>query len=140
MTKTRKVRVLLINQSQWDMLYKNTQYTSGRAADGNDWTTVRRGEIGDFVSCEGDNSQAGCTGCVTYDIGGTEVGIAFTCHEVTNRLGVGVGGDTAWNNMNEHDYEEFTEQIEESSGSISLTFTCQCTAGPVNVCVVYVKG
>ena len=38
--------------------------------------------------------------------------IAFSNHPVGgNQLGVGPGGDVAWNNVSKHDHEQFTKQI-----------------------------
>lgn len=140
MTKTHRVRILIINQSDLDMFHKSNTYFSGRAADGVSWLAVRKGEIGDFLSYEKDYALAGCSGYVTYEIGGTEVSIAFSNPLAgTNKLGVGTGGQAVWDNMTEHEYQEFTEQIPVKSGRTTLTFQCQCTAGPINVCVIYIK-
>ena len=139
MTKTHRVRVLIINQSNLDIFHKSETYFSGRPANEVSWLAVRQGEIGDFLSYERDYSLAGCSGYVTYEIGGTPVSIAFSNPLVgTNKLGVGTGGQAVWDNMTEHDYEDFTERIEVKSGP-TLTFQCQCTAGPTNLCVIYVK-
>ena len=113
MVKVHNVLVKISNKSGFDMTYKDDLYDSGRVANGYSWPkSIPNGDHQDVLSYEKDNSWAGCSGYVTYDMGGVDVTVAFSNPSSgSNKLGVGTNGKGVWDGMNNHDYEPFVVQI-----------------------------
>ena len=66
----------------------------------------------------------------------TDITIAFSNPVVgTNKLGVGTGGKSVWDNMDNHGYAKFYVTID-CCGGTTLQFDCQCTGGNINICTV----
>ena len=101
MTKNHKVRVIIVNKSGLDMIYRDDKYFHGElAASPGKWMDVKNDDVGDFLSNERDYSIVGCSGYVTYGIGDEMVTIAFSNPQVgVNKLNVGTGGEGVWENM-----------------------------------------
>ena len=140
MTKTNKVRVIIVNKSGFDMVYKGDKYVHGEiAVSSHKWMDVMNNDVGDFQSQECDYSPLGCSGYVNYRICDKMVTIAFSNRPlVVNKLDVGTRGEEVWDNMDNQGYEKFERPINVTS-EIGLTFDCQCTPGETNVCVIIVK-
>ena len=121
-----------------DMTYVEYWYDSGRVADGFSWPKIiKPDDERDVLNYERDGSWAGCSGYVTYNMFGTDITIAFSNPSVgSNKLGVGTGGKQVWDNMESHDYQEFTVDIDASNGKTILHFDCKCTGGTTNTCTV----
>ena len=140
MTKKHKVRVIIVNKSGLDMIYKDDKYFHGElAASSRKWMDVKNDDVGDFLSNERDYSMVGCSGYVTYGIGDEMVTIAFSNPQVgVNKLNVGTGGEGVWKNMDNYGYDKFERPIRATS-EIGLTCDCQCTPGETNICAIIVK-
>ena len=112
------------------MKYLGCWYGTGRLADTDEWP--RRIPSGDeitILSYESDFSLAGCSGYVEYEIYETAVTFAFSNPPlVWNKLGVGIGGMSVWEDMDNHDYQSFVVSIPVASGK-KLQFDCKCTPG-----------
>lgn len=121
-----------------DMTYVTDWYDSGRVADGFTWDeTIKPGNEKDVLNYERDWALAGCSGYVTYKMFDTEITFAFSNPSVgTNKLGVGTGGKTVWDDMTSHDYDPFTVNIDVCNGKVNLKFNCRCTSGSTNTCTV----
>lgn len=132
MVKRHVVRLTVENQSGFTMKFKGDWYDSGRLADTYRWPqTIRHDRHMDILSYERDNALAGCSGYTSYDINGTVVTFGFSNPSSgKNKLGVGVGGKTVWDEMSFHDYKEFTVQIPVCS--VTLRFICRCTGSTTN--------
>ena len=132
MVKQHTVRLTVENQSGFTMNFKGDWYSSGRLADTYKWPqTIKDGRHMDILSYERDNSLSGCSGYTKYDINGTIITFAFSNPTSgKNKLGVGIGGKTVWDDMNFHDYREFTIQIPVCS--VNLRFVCKCTGSTTN--------
>ena len=125
-----------------DMTYVADWYDHGRLADGFSWReTIKPGEKRDVLSYEVDWSWAGCSGYVTYRMFDTNITIAFSNPLVgTNKLGVGTGGKSVWDNMSDHDYNGFTVDVADTNDKkVKLKFDCMCTGGRTNICFVNIK-
>lgn len=122
------------------MTYVEDWYVHGRLADGFSWAkTIKPGheELNGVLSYERDGSWVGCSGYVTYKLFDTDITIAFSNPSVgTNKLGVGTGGKTVWDDMTSHDYNPFTVNIDLGNGKVNLKFNCRCTSGSTNICTV----
>lgn len=132
MVKRHVVRLTVENQSGFTMKFKGDWYDSGRLADTYRWPqTVRHDRHMDILSYERDNALSGCSGYTSYDINGTVITFGFSNPSSgKNKVGVGVGGKTVWDEMNFHDYKEFTVVIPVCS--VSLRFVCRCTGSTTN--------
>ena len=137
MGKRHSVVLKLNNQCDHDMIVKTSCFFSGRLSNGFGWPNrIARGD-NQTVSCyERDGSLAGCSGFVTYTMGGTDVTIAFSNPTFgTNTLGVGIAGTLMWGELSNHEYAEFSETITLNDNTI-LVFNCQCSGGATNFCIV----
>ena len=138
MVKTHICRVKIENMTSFHMTYVKDRYDSGRVADGFTWTDVAPFHCSIVDSYERDASPAGCSGYVTYQIGGAEFSIAFSNPVFgRNKLGVGLDGKITLEEMSNHNYELFFEFFRLEGGKM-LQFICQCTGGDVNNCYVKV--
>ena len=139
MVKTHNCVVEIENRTTFHMTYVRDWYDSGRVADGFTWTDVAPGDRSVVSNYERDSSLAGCSGYVTYQIGGSEFSVAFSNPVVgTNKLGVGLDGARTWENMSNHTYMTFVEYVHLGCAVI-LECICQCTGGHVNSCSVKVR-
>lgn len=137
MGKSHSVVLKLSNQTDHEMTLKNSRFFHGRLSNGFGWPKrIARGE-NQTVSCyERDGSLAGCSGFVTYTMGGTDVTIAFSNPAfATNTLSVGITGTIAWGELSNHEYAPFSETITLNDNTI-LVFNCQCSSGGTNFCSV----
>lgn len=136
MVKTHNVLVKISNKSGFDMTYKDDWYDSGRVADGFSWPkSISNDDHQDVLNYERDYSLFGCSGYVTYGMGGVNVTIAFSNPSVgSNKLGVGTDGKGVWDDMDNHDYDPFVVQI--TVGDVRLNFNCKCTGGSTNTATV----
>ena len=139
MVKLHNCHVKIHNNTKSKMTYVRDWYDSGRLADSFSWPQIIESDhTGDTLNYERDWSWAGCSGYVTYEMLGKEITIAFSNPGTgTNKLGVGTDGKNVWDNMENHDYQEFTVNINLDNGSV-LVFTCKCTGGKTNSCDVKV--
>ena len=82
--------------------------------------------------------MAGCSGYVVYEMGGSEITIAFANPSAgRNKLGVGTTGKIVWDDMSSHDYDEFYELI--TIADRKFMFHCQCTGSSTNVCTINIE-
>lgn len=132
MVKTHTVRLTVENHSGFSMNYKGDWFDSGRLADTYSWPeVVTDGRHMDIMCYERDSALAGCSGYTEYEISGTVITFAFSNPLMgKNKLGVGVEGWDVWNEMNYHDYKEFTIEIPVCSST--LKFVCKCTGSTTN--------
>ena len=139
MVKTHNCRVKIENKTMFDMTYVREWYDSGRVADGFAWTDVAPGGHLIVNNYERDSSLlTGCSGYVTYQMIDTEFSIAFSNPYMgTNKLGVGLDGKSTWDDMSNHNYERFVEDVDLGRG-VRLLCICQCTGGDENKCSVEV--
>ena len=139
MVKSHNCLVTISNgQNSSDMTFVKDWYDSGRLADGYSWpTTIKPGDESKVLSYEKDWSWAGCSGYVTYSMFDTDITIAFSNPSAgSNKLGVGTDGKKVWDDMSDHSYNNFTINIDASSGEAKLQFDCKCTEGSTNNCTV----
>lgn len=136
MVKDHNVKLEIRNNSGFDMTYKGDWYDSGRLADTYSWPkSIPSGDHATILSYESDWSAAGCSGYVTYAMGGEQVTIAFSNPSVgTNKLGVGTNGKGVWDHMGDHDYQPFVVQI--TINGARLNFNCKCTGSSTNTATV----
>ena len=138
MVKTHNCRVKIENKTMFRMTYVRDWYGSGRVADGFKWTDIAPDGHLIVNNYERDSALAGCSGYVTYQIGGTEFSIAFSNPSVgKNKLGVGLDGRRTWDSMSYHNYKPFVNDVD-LGGGVILVCICQCTAGDTNHCAVEV--
>ena len=137
--KTHNCQVKIENKTMFLMTYVREWYDSGRVAYGCTWTDVAPGGSLVVNNYERDSSMlTGCSGYVTYRMIDTEFSIAFSNPYIgTNKLGVGLDGQKTWDNMSNHNYEPFVEDVDLGRGQ-KLLCICQCTGGDVNKCSVEV--
>lgn len=137
MVKLHNCLVEITNKTQFPMTYVLDWYDSGRVADGFTWPpTINANDHQTVLSYERDGALAGCSGYVTYNMNDTEVTIAFSNPDIgSNKLGVGTGGKKVWDEMESHDYEDFTQTIVCDNGMILLCY-CKCTGGTTNTCTI----
>lgn len=137
MVKEHNVRVTIVNKSGLPLTYKAAWYDSGRLADTYEWPNMEGHDKADILNYERDNSLAGCSGYVQYEIGGVLIAFGFS-NPVWgwNKLGVGTGGMEVWDNMTDRDYKPFVEKIKVNKGNVELNFNCQCTGGTTNHCTI----
>ena len=120
----------------FQMTYVREWYSSGRVANGFRWTDIASDGHLRINNYERDGALAGCSGYVTYQMGGIEFSIAFSNPSVgTNKLGVGLDGVRTWENMSYHNYEPFIDYVDLGGGLI-LVCNCVCTGGDINHCFV----
>ena len=138
MLRTHSCLVEIQNKTMFPMTYVRDWYGSGQVADECAWTDVSPDDHLIVNNYERDGSLAGCSGYVTYQVCGTEFSIAFS-NPVwgPNKLGVGPDGETTWEDMSNHNYEPFLEDVDLDNG-VNLRCICQCTGGDVNNCTVQV--
>ena len=134
MVKSHNVKVTINNKSGFDMIYKGQWYGSGRVADGFDWSNIKKSETAVILNYESDWSLAGCSGYVQYEISGTLITIAFSNPVIGyNKLNVGDStGSKVWDDMEDHDYRTFVEQIKIKDRDQILYFNCKCSGGITN--------
>ena len=124
-----------------DMTHVTDWYDSGRVADGFSWpNTIKPGQESTVLNYERDWAVTGCSGYVTYRMFDTDITIAFSNPLVgVNKLGVGTGGKSVWDDMSNHGYNEFTVNVDSRNGKAKLQFDCRCTSGATNTCTVNIK-
>lgn len=126
------------NDTIFDMTYVRDWYDCGRVADACAWTDIAPGDYL-VVLNEQDGLLSGCSGYVTYRMSGTEFSIAFSNPLIgTNKLGVGPDGESTWDTMSNHNYQEFVQGVDLGNG-VPLVCYCQCTSGNTNSCVVELR-
>ena len=140
MGKNHSVVLTITNKSGDDMIYKANWFDSGRLSNGFGWPEKIPNGGANEISCyERDGSAAGCSGFVTYTMGGTDLTIAFSNPSVgSNKLGVGTTGGGVWDNMSSHDYGPFTVNIT-LCDTTKLAIVCQCSGGNTNSCTVKIE-
>ena len=136
---SHKVILHIKNGSGHVMTYRTDKFVHGHL-DGSSWPAKIPNAGHPSITCSAlDGSILGCSGYVTYTMGGSEVTIAFSNPEIgTNKLGVGTSGEEVWENMDNHDYQPFQINITLSDGT-QLTFNCKCTGGDTNDCEVRIS-
>lgn len=133
MPKSHVIKITITNQTQLPMKFTQEWFDTGRVADGWSWPDTIQPGGKEIIECyERDNAPTGCSGYVEYDLGGNgNLTIAFSNpYAGKNKLGVGVGGKSVWDNMDAHDYKPFVESI--VLGGKEFTATCDCSGGDVN--------
>ena len=140
MVKSHNVKLNIKSPPGCDMMYVGYWFDSGRVADGFNWPRVISDSNPGVILCyENGNSPGGCSGYVTYKMGGTNITIAFSNPSFgTNKLGVGINGKGVWNDMGNHNYAPFWVDITLADKKV-ITFDCNCTGGTTNVCTVTAK-
>lgn len=104
------------NDTIFDMTYVRDWYDCGRVADACAWTDIAPGDYL-VVLNEQDGFLSGCSGYVTYRMSGTEFSIAFSNPLIgTNKLGVGPDGESTWDTMSNHNYQEFVQGVDLGNG------------------------
>ena len=138
MVKEHNCIIRISNGTKSVFNYVRDWYDSGRLADGYSWPNeIQPSHETNILSYEKDWSWAGCSGYVTYRMYDTEITFAFSNPASgTNKLGVGTGGKSVWDNMENHDYNQFTVKVDASGGKAILQFDCHCTGGSTNICTV----
>lgn len=138
MVKSHNCLVKINNGTKSNMTYVGDWYDSGRLADGFSWPgKIESGQQSTVQSYERDWAIAGCSGYVTYKIFDTDITIAFSNPSVgSNKLGVGTGGWSVWDNMEDHGYNKFSVKIDSRDENAILQFDCRCTGGSTNTCTV----
>ena len=138
MVKIHNCLVQISNGTESDMAYVVDWYDSGRLANGFDWPkTIKPGQQPSILNYERDWALAGCSGYVTYKMFDTDITIGFSNPSAgTNKLGVGTGGKSVWDDMDDHGYNKFTKKISSRDGYAILHLDLQCTGGTTNTCTV----
>ena len=131
MGKSHNVKLKITNLTADVMSYKTHWFDSGCLAEGNSWPQTIT--VDDNILCyESDGSWSGCSGYVTYRIGGTDLTIAFSNPASgSNKMGVGLMVREAWDGMNDHDYKSFVEDFYSSDGTLRTVY-CEVTGGTTN--------
>ncbi len=139
MVKAHNVKLNITNHTAYVMTGKTNWFDSGRVADNWSWPqTISNGEDKTILCYEKNWSWAGCSGYVTYTMGGTDVTIGFSNPgNGTNKLGVGTNGKTVWDHISSHDYKSFVQTVTLQNG-VGLNFVCKCSGGSTNVATVTV--
>ena len=137
MVKTHNVKLDVKNLTSYDMAYADEWFDTGRVADGFSWPEVISFNKPGVILCyESDGSLEGCSGLVTYRMGGSEVTIAFSNPVIgTNKLGIGTGGKGVWYEMENHNYAPFRVNIT-LANKRDVSFECSCTGGTMNTCTI----
>lgn len=141
MPKSHVVKLTIRNQTQLTMTFAGDWFDSGRVADGWSWPkTIAPGGAQTIECYESDWSTAGCSGYAQYSMGERgEVTIAFSNPASgTNKFGVGVGGKSVWENIDDHGYNTFLQEFQ--LGDARFPATCRCTGGDVNDASVIING
>ena len=127
MPKIHSCLVKIQNNSGMGMHFMRDWYDSGRVADGYSWPrTINDGTREDILNYERDWSMVGCSGYVVYEMGGSEVTIAFSNPSVgRNKLGVGITEKSVWDAMSNHGYKDFDVLL--TIADRKLMFHCKCT-------------
>ena len=138
MAKSHVIKLTITNQSGFDLTFVKDWFDSGRLADNESWPkTIKDGDHQTITCYEKDWAMAGCSGYCTYSLNGTEVTIAFSNPASgSNKLGVGIGGNSVWDNMDNHDYKAFVEEFIATGNSYFAD--CKCTGGDVNTATVQI--
>ena len=133
MGKTHNVYLKITNNTDHVMTYKTDWFDSGQLADGYDWPQISAGGGEVKVLCyEKDDSGSGCSGYVTYTMGGTDVTIAFSNPVAgTNKLYVGTNGKGVWDEMGDNNYGRVGFDFYLSNGVRKVAF-CKCSGGSTN--------
>lgn len=136
MAKTHVVKLTITNNTGYTMSNPTSWFDSGRVADGwNIPTTISPGTTQVVEMYELDSSLAGCSGFISYTMNAAVVTIAFSNPvSGSNKLGCGNGTKSVWDNMDNHDYEPFTETF--TINSVGFTANESCTEGDVNQATV----
>ncbi len=123
MVKDHNVKLTITNRCDYTMTYKTDWFDSGRLADSWSWPrTIAKGDTTVILCLEKDWSLAGCSGYVTYTMGGTDVTIGFSNPSSGyNKLGVGTDGKKVWNDMSNYSYKSFVETVTLQKG-VGLNF------------------
>ena len=139
MVKWYNVLVKIHNSSGLAMTYQSKWYNNGREANGFPWPDkICDGSEVSVLNYESDWSLVGCSGYVTYQMGGTMITIAFSNPVAGyNKLGVGTNGQGVWENMGSP-YESITERITLANNTV-LAFTLHCTGSDVNTADVFIN-
>ncbi|XP_057308797.1 uncharacterized protein LOC130647085 [Hydractinia symbiolongicarpus] len=134
MVKQHNIKLNIQNNTSFTMTYHSDYFESGRLADSFSWPKVINTSGQDTVLCyERDWSFAGCSGFVQFNMNGSVVTIAFSNPLVgCNKLNVGAGynGIAVWEEMSNHDYQEF--KINLKVGEVPITATCKCSFDTTN--------
>ena len=133
MGKTHNVYLKITNNTDHVMTYKTDWFDSGRLADYNSWPQISAGAEVNILCYEKNISfLTGCSGYVTYTMGGTDVTIAFSNPVAgNNKVGVGTNGKGVWDKMSDHNFYRFAERFNFSNGVIKVVF-CKCSDGSTN--------
>ena len=121
------------------MSFLRDWYDSGRIADRFSWPkAIADRSSAEILNYEKDWSMAGCSGYVTYAMGGTEVTVAFSNPSARrNKFGVGITGKEVWNEMSDHGYDSFNVLL--TVADKKLLFRCKCTGSSTNECTVNIE-
>lgn len=137
--KLHNCLIKIANNSGMDMKLQKDWFDSGRVADGFEWPhVIETRNHADVLCYEKDFSLAGCSGYVTYKMGTTDITISFSNPILGwNKLGVGTTYDGVWNEMSDHDYNNFV--LHHTVSGKHLAFYCKCTGGATNTCTVKIE-
>lgn len=135
MVKTHNVKLVINNQSGYDMKFVTDWFKSGRVADSFHWPEkISNGTVATILCYEVDYAAVPkCSGYVTYKMAATEVTIAFSNPQLgwKNKVGAGTRGSFHWDAMYSNCYEPHEEIITLADKS-KLYFQLQCTGGETN--------
>ena len=138
MAKTHRIKLTIINNTDLELNGPNAWYNSGRIALGSHWPEsipANGGRVEVDLYENIDTVATGCSGYVNYLWGGQPITFAFSNPFFgTNKLGVGTGGKSVWDNMGDHDYKQFTENF--TINDIKLKAVAMATAGGTNLAKV----
>ncbi|MCF1458284.1 MAG: hypothetical protein LPH21_12230 [Shewanella sp.] len=135
MIKIQKVEMTITNNTGFELTGPVAWFDSGRLGDGMEWPSSidAYGGQAKVELYEKDGAVfAGCSGYVNYFWGGKGIiTFAFSNPFIgSNKVGVGVGGKSVWDNMDDHGYKEFTVKFKVND--LKLKAVCSCTGGDIN--------
>ena len=132
--KAHVILLTIVNKSGFELRGPFGWFDSGSLADYWKWPQSIPANDGIlFVELyEKDNSMfAGCSGYVNYIWKGKTITFAFSNpYYGTNKVGVGTGGKSVWDNMGSHDYKPFTKKF--TVDGVKLKAVASATGGNVN--------
>lgn len=135
MVKTHNVKLVINNQSGYDMTFVTDWFKCGRVADSFSWPQkISNGAVATILCYEVDYAAVPkCSGYVTYRMGRSEITIGFSNPQLgwKNKVGVGTGGKFVWDAMYSNCYEPFVKVIT-LADQTELTFHLKCTGEETN--------
>ncbi|GAC93594.1 dipeptidyl-peptidase 5 [Pseudozyma hubeiensis SY62] len=136
MTKTHKVEVTIVNNSDYELHFKEDKFEHGRLADGANWSKVISSRQTVTTLCyERDWALSGCSGWVTYTTADNQSPICFSfSNPAAGENGIDVGHDNGiWDTMTSH-YITVTRTVHQTKESCYYV-RMKSTSGDTNKAV-----